>query len=64
MSETINYPFGIPKRDHYDLCNDCMMRHHDFFMEAWRKDIAGHTIDCFRCDLCGAEPKEKKKSWW
>lgn len=62
--EKIVYPSGVPKQSHYDLCYDCMMKHHDFFMEAWRKNIAGHSIDCRKCDICGKEPEKEKKSGW
>lgn len=55
----IQWPSHIPQQDHYDLCWDCMMNDHDFFMMLWRKDIAGHTAGTNgKCNVCGKESEK------
>lgn len=51
---------------HYKLCWDCFEKDMDFYMDRWRKDIAGHSINITgkKCDICGQIIEEKKKKFW
>jgi hypothetical protein len=40
-------------KDFYNLCWDCYEKNADHYLELWYNDIAGHSINCFECEICG-----------
>jgi hypothetical protein len=40
-------------KDFYNLCWDCYEKNADYYLELWYNDIAGHAINCFKCEICG-----------